>query len=87
MAQDESRGADEGLSAIQAPERNFSKKDSQVGGFMNENDIDALTDEYAKEDKSSTKTLSRIFVEKYLETVRYDYFVKFENAITSHSTG
>lgn len=49
------------------PQRLISKRDS--ARYMNDNEIDALTDEYAKEDKSSTKTLSRVFVEKYLENV------------------
>jgi hypothetical protein len=70
MTQEGIRGAvDEGLGAIQFPERVISKRGSQAG-YLHENDIDALTDEYAKEDKSSTKTMSRIFVEKYLENVR-----------------
>ena len=38
--------------------------------FMDDDEIDAKIDLYANEDKSSTKTLTRIFVERYLENVR-----------------
>mmetsp|Transcript_29806 Transcript_29806/g.49189 ORF Transcript_29806/g.49189 Transcript_29806/m.49189 type:complete len:964 (-) Transcript_29806:41-2932(-) len=60
------KGADSGLGQVQRPTRHVSRRDSQAR-FLHDTDIDALTDEYAKEDKSSTKTLTRIVVEKYLE--------------------
>jgi hypothetical protein len=37
---------------------------------MNADDMDAMIDYYANEDKSSAKTWTRIFVEKYLQNVR-----------------
>ena len=38
--------------------------------MMNADDMDAMIDYYANEDKSSAKTWTRIFVEKYLQNVR-----------------
>jgi hypothetical protein len=47
-----------------------TNEESRVAGqYLDENEIEAKIDQYAIEDKSSTKTLTRIFVEKYLQNV------------------
>lgn len=44
-------------------------RNPSVMRFVNEDEIDAKIDQYANEDKSSTKTLTRIFVERFLQDV------------------
>ena len=44
---------------------------ASVSHYMNVEDIDAKIDYYANEDKSSTKTWTRIIVEKYLQNVSF----------------
>jgi hypothetical protein len=47
----------------------FMSKTMSAMRFMDDDEIDAKIDQYANEDKSSTKTLTRIFVERYLQNV------------------
>lgn len=47
--------------------RRFMSKTASAMRFMDDDEIDAKIDQYANEDKSSTKTLTRSFVERYLQ--------------------
>jgi hypothetical protein len=44
---------------------------TSVSHYMDVDDIDAKIDYYANEDKSSTKTWTRVIVEKYLQNVSF----------------
>lgn len=58
---------DEGMMTSMAPPtRKLSKMQSR---YMDESQVDALTDEYVQADSSYGKTWSRIIVERYLSNV------------------